>query len=1132
MKKIVIASFVMCLLLLGLFPATLMQTNAAEKRDLNLGESALGSEINLQVGDRIVDGLGSYAYGTDGTSSQVQPIVWNVLDTKTNMDQAEENDGLFLVSKNVLDWTLWNEYEIRNGKYYKEGAETFANEWEGSIAQAWCRNFYESTIRTSIGGDKTIPTSRTDESITLNNCWNGNTYSFGASKIENERVFFLSVREIKDYFADDAQRAASGAVIFYWTRSPHDKVGNDPRACYIHNDGLIGRHMGVDPYGARPALNLDYKELWFKKVADGEYRIVTEEEANNPTEGPEAGGDDTTGQEGADEAEKQYIDVEGVRVEVDTIQKNGPDRENIVWVIAGDGYTESEMTKYRARVDEVCEYFFQLEPYKQFKDKINIYALKTISKTSGLGTGEGGENDTFFGIHQSSGILADIGDHGLEFMRLSCEALKESIADSDAAITSYQIISNSNEYYDAGYLNGMLSIFTGNSASIDMAVHEMGHTHGLIDEHNSNSYGVNAANKLKGETPDVNSLSWRKFLGYKGVGAYEKLSYPQVTPKYSCMMNDYAEYCPVCKAHVFNNLNLRLEYNNRFMLYQDDIEITTAEEPGYRIEGGNIYDVHSNYEGTVIHTIGSGNITEANGNRLEARTIVKSYANEPQNYKLKLEIKAQDGSVKYAAQKTFTLLCNELESISVVTEELSGLVEGDTIETTLDNVGRSAPLKPPNKIIVENPNALTAEEKKAVEDAVREANQNIFPEGTEVKAGDNGEVRITYPDGAADTMQIAELVEERTVISYTVTFNSDGGSAVEPKTVIDNEAVTEPERPTREGYIFVGWYLEESDTVYDFTAPVRQNITLRAKWRATEDYNNEEGAVTPETPAVPVMQTVAAPTFSPNGGTFDKAQSVSITSATAGAKIYYTTDGSAPTERSTAYTKAINVDKSMTIKAIAVKDGMTNSDVAEAVFVIEMKAEKPWIFEDVNVNASNWKYQSVKYVYDNDIMGAISGTKEFQPDRPLSRSMFATVLYRMANSPKVVFENKFIDVPAGEWYSDAIIWAYKNKIVSGYTNGSFGIDDNITREQIAKMLYEYAKVCKHDISERNDLGSFTDQAKVSGWAVEYMQWATAMKMITGKPNDDQKTYRMEPKGDATRAECAAMLTRFAEKYDK
>ena len=286
--------------------------------------------------------------------------------------------------------------------------------------------------------------------------------------------------------------------------------------------------------------------------------------------------------------------------------------------------------------------------------------------------------------------------------------------------------------------------------------------------------------------------------------------------------------------------------------------------------------------------------------------------------------------------------------------------------------------------------------------------------------------------------------------------------------------------------------------------------------------------------AVDPEQQAAAPAFDPAAGTYESAQTVTLTSATEGAAIYYTTDGKEPTAESTRYSSPITVDRTMTIKAIAVKDGMKDSAIATAAYIIEDKApaDKPWIFTDVSEITGNWKYESVKYVYNNEIMGAITDTREFQPDRPLSRSMFATVLYRMAGEPEVAYEDKFSDVPAGKWYSNAIIWAYKNKIVAGYPDGSFGIDDNITREQIAKMLFEYARVSKYDISERNDLGSFTDKASVSGWAVEYMQWATAVKMITGKPNDDQNTYRMDPKGDATRAECADMLTRFAEKYNK
>ena len=195
--------------------------------------------------------------------------------------------------------------------------------------------------------------------------------------------------------------------------------------------------------------------------------------------------------------------------------------------------------------------------------------------------------------------------------------------------------------------------------------------------------------------------------------------------------------------------------------------------------------------------------------------------------------------------------------------------------------------------------------------------------------------------------------------------------------------------------------------------------------------------------------------------------------------------------------------------------------------------EKKWNITDVDVIPNNWKYESVKYVYDREIMGVITNTTQFQPDRPLSRSMFATVLYRMAGEPKVEFKQQFSDVPAGKWYSNAIIWAYQNKIVSGMGDGSFGIDLNITREQIAKMLYEYANVCKYNVSDKKDLSTFTDAKSVSEWAVKYMQWATAVEMITGKPNDEAKTsFRMDPKGEATRAECAAMLMRFANKYVK
>lgn len=186
-------------------------------------------------------------------------------------------------------------------------------------------------------------------------------------------------------------------------------------------------------------------------------------------------------------------------------------------------------------------------------------------------------------------------------------------------------------------------------------------------------------------------------------------------------------------------------------------------------------------------------------------------------------------------------------------------------------------------------------------------------------------------------------------------------------------------------------------------------------------------------------------------------------------------------------------------------------------------------FSDVDLIEGNWKYESIKYVMKNGMMNAISGTDQFMPDRTLSRGMFVTVLYRSENNPNVKWQNKFSDVVNGKWYSNAVIWAADNGIVNGYGDGSFGVDTNITREQIAKMLYLYAQEKGYDVTTRGDLSTYTDITQVNGWAWEYMQWAVGVGMISGKPNGDG-SYRLDPKGEATRAECAAMLMRFANKY--
>lgn len=191
---------------------------------------------------------------------------------------------------------------------------------------------------------------------------------------------------------------------------------------------------------------------------------------------------------------------------------------------------------------------------------------------------------------------------------------------------------------------------------------------------------------------------------------------------------------------------------------------------------------------------------------------------------------------------------------------------------------------------------------------------------------------------------------------------------------------------------------------------------------------------------------------------------------------------------------------------------------------------KPWPFTDIPELPGYWKYDNVKYVYDRDIMNGIAGTTLFDPDGKLNRAMFATVLYRMAGSPQVTFEDVFTDVEDGKYYSKAVIWVKEKGIAQGFQDGSYGVDKNITREQIAKMLCEYAMKQGYNAEGRASLDSFTDKDSVNYWAVDYVMWTVDTGMITGKPNDDG-TFRIDPRGDATRAECAKMLTMFLKKYE-
>lgn len=187
--------------------------------------------------------------------------------------------------------------------------------------------------------------------------------------------------------------------------------------------------------------------------------------------------------------------------------------------------------------------------------------------------------------------------------------------------------------------------------------------------------------------------------------------------------------------------------------------------------------------------------------------------------------------------------------------------------------------------------------------------------------------------------------------------------------------------------------------------------------------------------------------------------------------------------------------------------------------------EKPLPFTDVSAN--EWYYDAVKYVYKNNCMTGTSDTT-FAPETHIPRAQFASILYRLNNAPDVSFESRFSDVYQSDWYADAVIWAYQQRIVNGYENGSFGPNNKINREQMAVMLYGYAASKGYDTTQRADFSKYKDAYNVSDYAQEAMRWAVANKVITGKNSGTM----LDPWGYASRAESAAIIMNFIEKFGK
>lgn len=181
------------------------------------------------------------------------------------------------------------------------------------------------------------------------------------------------------------------------------------------------------------------------------------------------------------------------------------------------------------------------------------------------------------------------------------------------------------------------------------------------------------------------------------------------------------------------------------------------------------------------------------------------------------------------------------------------------------------------------------------------------------------------------------------------------------------------------------------------------------------------------------------------------------------------------------------------------------------------------VYSDVSKDA--WYYEAVKYVSEKELMEGIG--ESFAPNTTITRAMLVTVLYRLENPEEKERTHSFTDVADGEWYYEAVGWAAENGIVTGVSETEFAPNNNITREQMAAVIYRYAKAKGYNTEANSDFSGFADVAEISPYAFDAVKWANTAGLINGVSK-----ISISPKSTATRAQAAAILMRFCENITK
>ena len=363
--------------------------------------------------------------------------------------------------------------------------------------------------------------------------------------------------------------------------------------------------------------------------------------------------------------------------------------------------------------------------------------------------------------------------------------------------------------------------------------------------------------------------------------------------------------------------------------------------------------------------------------------------------------------------------------------------------------------------------------------------------------------KFTMPNDNVEVKAIFEKDAPPAPTEFIVTFDGNGGTpSVGSMTTTDQKLTSLPSASRNGSYSFDGWYTEKSGGTKITTATVfSANTTVYAHWTYTD------GGYNP-----PV--TYYTLRFETGGGS-------DIPSVREAYNAYIDLTGYVPTWRGHTFIGWYS-ERSLTNKVSGV---YLTKDMT--VYALWRADDNPGTGANpfTDVSEKNWFYGDVMFVYENGLMLGTSKTL-FSPHGTATRGMMATILWRMEGSPAPKGKNSFTDVEAGKWYADAITWAAENGIFAGYGKDKFGPDDPITREQLAAIFYRYADYKGYDLTVKGNPDTFKDADKITDYAKTAMGWAVGSGLVKGKSGN-----LLDPQGTATRAEIAAMLHRFIEKYE-